>query len=326
MLRAETYRSLPYVLDELTNMRPKEVSDFAYAVPRGSQKGRMGGGGNVERIRGGTWRLLSVSTGNTNLIDRASLYKSVPKAEAMRILQARVDTYFNNAGDKAMTDDFASSVISNYGHAGIEFLQHYMQNKEQYAAMHKKVQIRVDEAAGLSQPHRFWSELISRSLTAGMIANKIGLLDYDMSKLFKFCVKLLKQNKNDAEDMNSSVSQIVSDFFSEHHGNVLWIKSTSDLRGTTADGLDSLIVPEVNPRTKLVARYETDTKTAFILVKPFKAWCTEQQIDFGACLSHLVSTMGAKKRRIRITKGTHMNLPPQDTIEVAFDGLDGDDE
>lgn len=326
MLRAETYRSLPYVLDELTNMRPKEVSDFAYAVPRGSQKGRMGGGGNVERVRGGTWRLLSVSTGNTNLIDRASLYKAVPKAEAMRILQARVDTYFNNTGDKSMTDDFASSVISHYGHAGIVFLQHYMQNKEQYAAAHKKVQLRVDEAAGLSQPHRFWSELVSRSLTAGMVANKIGLLNYDMGKLFKFCVKLLKQNKNDAEDMNSSVSQIVSDFFSEHHGNVLWIKSTSDLRGTTAAGLDSIIIPEVNPRAKLVARYETDTKVAFILVKPFKAWCTEQQIDFGACLSHLIDTLGAKKRRMRITKGTHMNLPPQDTIEVKFDGLTYDDE
>lgn len=326
MLRAETYRSLPYVLDELTNMRPKDVSDFAYAVPRGSQKGRMGGGGNVERARGGTWRLLSMSTGNTSLLDRAALYKAMPKAEAMRILQARVDKYFDNAGDKAMTDNFAIEVISHYGHAGIEFLQHYMKNKEQYAEMYKKVQQRVDEAAGLSQPHRFWSELISRSLLAGMIATKIGLVNYDMAKLFKFCVKLLKQNKNDADDMNSSVSQIVSDFFSEHHGNVLWIKSTSDLRGVGSDGLDSLIIPEVNPRSKLVARYETDTKTAFILVKPFKAWCTEQQIDFGACLSHLIETMGAKKKRIRITKGTHLNLPPQDTIEVKFDGLHGDDD
>jgi len=324
MLRAEIYNSLPFVVDEITNMPPKVASDFVYAIPNGKQKGRMSGGGNTERTRSGEWRFLAISTGNTSIVNIINLGKSDPQAESARALEARVDRYFTSTDQKLLTDDFAKSVHSHYGHAGIIFLQHYMKNKEHYAEIARRVQERVDRAAGLASAHRFWSEYITRCLTAAIIARKLQLIDYDMERLFKFCVDLLKTNKTAAEDMGTTASQIVSDFFSEHYGNVLWIKSTSDLRGT--DGLDSIIIPEINPRSKLVARYETDTKMAYILVKPFKAWCSEQQIDYGACVAELIETMGAKKRKMRITKGTHMNLAATDTIVVPFNGVDAPDE
>ena len=319
MNRAEVYKNLPFPTDEITNTAPKLASDTAYGITEGSQRNRMSGGANVERARGGTWRFLAISTGQMSLIEKISLYKNAPKGEALRVLEARVDKFFSSTGDKAMTDEFSNRAKKHYGQAGVVFVQYYMNNKEAVAQIEAKVRKRVDEACNMQSSERFWSEYITKALTAGIVANKIGLLTYDMAEVFKFAVQLVKHNQMVVQDMSASSSQTLADFFAEHNGNILSIKSTSDLRGTTQDGIESLVIPEMNPRTKLVARYETDTKKAFILVKPFKRWCIEQQIDYTACVSDLIKEKGAVKRKMRITKGTNLNLPAADVIEVNFE-------
>jgi len=147
-----------------------------------------------------------------------------------------------------------------------------------------------------------------------------------MKAVFNFAVQLVKYNQSVVEDMSATSSQILADYFAEHNGNILHIKSTSDMRGKTQDGIESLVIPEINPRTKLVARYETDTKKAFIIVKPFKKWCIEQQIDYTACVNDLIKEKGAVKRKTRITKGTNINLPAADVIEVNFELETGSDD
>ena len=52
--------------------------------------------------------------------------------------------------------------------------------------------------------------------------------------------------------------------------------------------------------------------------KPLREWCTEQQINYGAFVAELKTTLGAKKMKVRLGKGTHMNLPPADAIVVEF--------
>ncbi len=105
---------------------------------------------------------------------------------------------------------------------------------------------------------------------------------------------------------------------------MLWIKSTDDLRKGESGALDSLIVPEALPRGQLVARYETDIKRAYLIPKPFRAWCAEQQINYGSVVQDLMKEMGAKKRKMRLSKGTHMQLPPTEVLMVdcSIEALD----
>ena len=111
------------------------------------------------------------------------------------------------------------------------------------------------------------------------------------------------------------MEETLNDFIHEHWSNVLWIKSTDDLRTQEGD-VTSLIIPEALPRGKLVARYETDLKRAYLVPKPLKAWCGEQQINYNAFVGDLKSKLNAKRIKIRLSKGTHMNLPPTDVISV----------
>ena len=320
MNRAEVYKNLLFATDEITNMRPLAASDMTYAITEGMQRGRMEGGANQERARGFEWKFLALSTGNMSLVEKITLAKAAPKAEAQRVLEARVDKFFDGSGDKAMTDEFSKNVPLHYGHAGVVFVQHYMRNMASITALEEKVRKTVDEKAGLGSSNRFWSEYVTKTMTAAIIASKIGLVNYDTARMFKFVIDLVRYNKGVTEDMTTSSSQILADFFAEHNGNILVIKSNGDV-----NGIDSLIIPEINPRTKLVARYESDTKKAFVLLKPFKRWCLEQQIDYSSCISDLVTSKGAVKRKMRISKGTNLRLPPVDVIEVAFE-LDVGDE
>ena len=152
---------------------------------------------------------------------------------------------------------------------------------------------------------------------AGIIlAKRAGLLDYDTKKIFKFVEWMLKLNLKYVADMSLKAQDILNDYINEHWNNVLWIKSTDDLRKSQGNPLDTLVVPEALPRGQLVARYETDIKRAYLVPKPLRAWCVEHQINYASLIQDLTKDMGAKKIKMRLSKGTHMQLPPAEVISV----------
>ena len=326
MNRGEIYHNLPLYMDELTNTHGRELSNIAYQLTGGRQRGRMASGSNTERHRGEAWRLLAVTTGNTSMIERISIIKAMPKAEAQRIMECRVKRMHFET--KEETDVFSTSIKDNYGHAGKEYVQYIMDNQSSVKKLLADVQQRVDKKAGLSAENRFWSILVSATVTGVMIAKQLGLVDYDYKKIFKWGISQLLENKRQVADMNISVEEILNDFIHEHWSNVLWIKSTDDLRKQHDIDNDSLIIPEAVPRGKLVARYETDLKRAYLLPKPLKAWCGEQQINYNSFLHDLTIKLGATKSKMRLSKGTHMNLPPAHVIIVdcSVEKLDGNTE
>jgi hypothetical protein len=319
MHRAEVYCNIPAAFDEITNMKPMEMSDLAYQMTGGRQKNRMSSGANTERLRGRPWGLLCTTSANVSLIETVSMSKSMPRAEAMRVLEVRADRIFKGSIDKQKTDLFTTMVMENYGHAGPLFVQYVMNNKEEVVELLHNVQIKIDTAAGLGPENRFWSAFVACSVTAGIIANRIGLLDFDMKVLTPFVVnQVLKPNMAYSADLTAPIDQVLNDYIHEKWQNILWIKSTQDLRGSHSNGVDSLIVPESQPKGQLLARYETDTKKLYILPKPFKEWCGLQQVNYSSVVEELTKNMNAKKTKIRLSKGTHMNLPPADVLVIDF--------
>jgi len=325
MHRGEIYHNLPLYMDELTNSRASELSNLAYQLTGGRQRGRMSSGGNTERYRGDAWKLLSVTTGNTSIIERVSMTKAMPKAEAQRILEVKVDRLFSDAEDKEEQDEFSAAVSNNYGHAGKIYIQYIMNNLDGVKKLVDEIRVKVDTSAGLTSENRFWSAFVTNTMAGLVLAKRAGLIEYDTGKVFKWAISMLKSNQHYVSDMSASVEEVLNDYIHEHWSNVLWIKSTDDLRKQNQNGLDSLVVPDAVPRGKLVARYETDLKKAYLIPKPLRVWCGEQQINYSAFLQDLKTKMGATKTKMRLSKGTHMQLPPTDVIVVScsIEGEDG---
>lgn len=109
---------------------------------------------------------------------------------------------------------------------------------------------------------------------------------------------------------------------SENYNNMLKIDSTEDLRGKNDNGLDQLVPIGASPRNTLVARYEPDTKMLFLRIKPFREWCTDQQINYASLVDELKEKRNAKRIKKRLTKGTDFNMPAQDVLQIKFEGFD----
>ena len=313
MNRAEVYKNIVCYMDELTNTKPQDLSDFAYQLPSGLQRNRMGPKGNVERVRGKPWKTMFGTTGNTSMIERISLYKALPKAEAQRILEHRVERL--EFATKAETDGFATAVKENFGVAGVPFLQYVMTNLEAIKELANTTQQRIDVAANLTAENRFWSALVSRTITGLLVAKKAGLIDWQIGAVVAWAVKAMQSAQSMVREMNTDVESILTDYLAEHYNSMLRIKSTDDARKPVT-GLDHLIQPDAIPRgNSFVARYEYDIKKLYLLPKPLKEWCGKQQINYSGFVEGLkAGRTKAIKHKMRLSKGTQMNLPPTDVI------------
>lgn len=314
MNRAEVYKNLPCYMDELTNTKPQDLSDWAYQLPSGLQRNRMGVKTNTERVRGKPWKTLFGTTGNTSMIERISLYKSLPKAEAQRILECRAERL--EFASKHETDEFAAAVKENFGHAAVPYLQYVMQNLESSKQLAEATQRKIDLEAGLTAENRFWSAMVSRTITGLLLAKRAGLIDWQIAPIVQWAIKTMKAAREAVHEMNTDVEAMLTDYLAENYGSILRIKSTDDARKTVLN-VEQVITPDGKPGNSFVARYEYDLKKLYLLPKPLKAWCGKQQINYAGFIEGLkTGRTKAGKHKMRLSRGTAMNLPPADVIVI----------
>lgn len=320
MNRAEVYKNLAVYMDEMTNTKPQDLSDFLYQLPSGLQRNRMGSKANTERTRGKPWKTLFGTTGNTSMIERISLFKALPKAEAQRVLEVRVERV--KFATKHETDMFANDIKENYGHAGVLYLQYVMDNLESAKALANSVQQKLDAQANLTAENRFWSVMASRTITGLMLAKRAGLIDWKIEPIAKWIVRAMQAAHVVVSEMNTDVESILTDYLAEHYNSMLRIKSTDDGRRQII-GLEHLITPEASPRgNTFVARYEYDIKKLYLLPKPFKEWCGKQQINYASVADGFITgRTKAVRAKARLSKGTNMNFPPVDVLILDCSGF-----
>jgi hypothetical protein len=247
--------------------------------------------------------------------------KALPEAEVQRVLRYHVQPH--NFTDKTETDVFAKGVGNNCGHAIEVFVQRIMQDVDTTRELLSTIQAKIDKDCDLTMKNRFWSVQGAVAMAALVLARDAGLLTYDPAPFYKWIVDLINSNKADAKSSVVSVDTIINDFVHENYGSILWIKSTEDLRGgKNSNGLDNLVVPEMQPRATLVARYETDIKKLYIALKPLKTWCIKQRLNYDSVVKQMAEKYGAQKVKIRMSKGTKLNLPTASVIAIDCSGLD----
>jgi len=313
MNRAELYRNIPLFRDEMTNSSPKDLSDFAYMIPSGNQKNRMSASANQERTRGEPWHLTSVTTGNTSIMEKISSYKAFPKGEAMRLLEVRA--YPVQGLEKEITDTLSDTILNNYGHASIQYLQYVMSNIEGVKELFKNTQLRLDKKCGFTPSDRFHSVLVTDGIMGLMVAKHAGLLNFDIPSVVKWVVGVTSGIKEQTKAMDVDAETTLVNFISENYNNILRIKSTDDARSKT--DLDHLVIPDATPRVSFIIRYEYDEKMMFIYQAPLKEWCVKHQINYDGLVSSLKK--GKSKAKIdkkRMGKGTRLSLPPVDVLWV----------
>ena len=254
--------------------------------------------------------------------------KSDASAEKERVFEIHMDTYAK-AGNKAETDAFQKAIKHEcYGVAGDVFIRYVVDNMDAVEKLFHGIQRKLDAAASLDNTQRFKSAGFSAILTGGTIAQKLGLIDYDMGNLFRYIVKLLTEAKHTAVEAKKTPDELLIDFITEHWNDVLRIRNTDDARKKS--GAAEVVIPDAVPRGRLVARYETDTHNLYIVPRYFNEWCVKQQLNPTGVLDALSQTYSvARNVQVRLAKGTSMDIPPTKCtriiMELNLDGIDDEE-
>jgi hypothetical protein len=167
--------------------------------------------------------------------------------------------------------------------------------------------------------------LASRTIAGLMLAKKAGLITWQIAPIVQWIVKVMAEAKVMVGEMNVNVEAQLTDYMAENYNNMLRITSTEDARNT-AGSLDKIVVPDSSPRGQFVARYEYDVKKLYLLIKPLKAWCGKQQINYAGFVDGLrTGSTKAIKAKVRLGKGTHINMPPTDVLVLDCTGFMDDE-
>lgn len=315
--RAEIYKNIVLYVDELSNLEPKESSNFAYAVSDGEQRNRQSNSPtNKERFRGEGWSFLCGSTGNQSLLDKIIKFRSLPKGEAQRVMEGAVHKKLTSADETLSARALNEDLYNNYGHAGEIYIRHLLQNKSKVS---EEVNSNIEKIildAGLDSQNRFWSAQAGATFTGAMIAKHLKLIDWDLDDFYTWIVAKLKRMRHDMKDMEIDIGDLVGQFYQDHPRGFLRVKSTDDNRAES--NVEHLVTPENSPMYQWVGRHEYDINKLYILPKPFKEWVVKQGHHYSAIRSLIIKELGGRALKMRLGRGTKIDLPTQHVLELSW--------
>jgi hypothetical protein len=321
MHRLGVMNNLPFTMDEITNMKAEDFSDMAYAMTQGRGKDRQRAQSNALRTNLTSWKNLSLASSNASFEEKLSSLKNDPDGELMRFLEYEIG-YSDAIPVDLGKQMFDHQLRENYGLAGDIYAQWLVANKDEAIRTLKATQAKIDKELRVSQRERFWSGLVACNIPGALIAQSIGLIDYDMPRVYSWVCQLIRNLRDNSEAPIDNASNVIGDFINRHIRNTLVINAEADAR-------TNLFAPPLQePYGPLIIRYEPDTKQMFIVTKQFKDDCVKVQVNYKDILRQLASKgvyKGSTTRRMTTgtkIKGTAVHVIHLDCNTPDFISLD----
>lgn len=297
--------NLANTIDEITNTTPAEFSELAYSITQGRGKNRVKNHANEMRVNNTSWQGISLASANASFYEKLGSLKTTPDGEMMRLLEYQIgpNTLIDPTRGKQLFDH---QLMDNYGHAGEVYVQWLVNNLEEARDLLKKVQARIDKHLQIAQKERFWSAVAACNITGGLIAKNLGLIDYDMKRIYDWLVGLLAMMRKDVDIPESTPQSILGTFINLHlSSHALVVNGEADAK----TGLTSL--PLMEPKGELILRYEPDNKMLYVPASVFKKFCVERQSNYKATLHSLAADkVFIEPVNKRMSTGMKISSPP----------------
>lgn len=300
-------------VDEITNTKPEEFSELVYAYSQGKGKDKGEREENKLRINDTTWNTPTLTSANASFYDKVGASKAVADGEMMRLLEFKIEytdqQIISTAEGKEMFDHVLNN---NYGHAIVPFVQWVIANMDDMKATIARVQARVDTQLNFTSRERNWSAQIAANITAGLIAERIGLLTsienegeedeivhkWNMATIYDATTYEVKQMSIATKAPVSNGVATISDYVYSHGYNLGIVNGFVDKRSH----LPSAALLE--PRGELCVRWEPDTNLMFIKSGHFREYCVKYQISRTDTVKELKAKgVYVEEKNVRMSKG-----------------------
>jgi len=305
ILKLGIVNNLPNTVDEITNLSAKEFSELIYNMSQGRGKDRVKSSANELRQNLTSWQTISVFSSNASFYEKLAGIKNRPEGEMMRLLEYAIDYTDENTLETGFAKHmFDHKLKENFGHAGDIYASWLVANLEEVRNTILSIQAKIDREIKLTQRERFWSAVAAANITGGLIAKNLGLIDWDMKAIYAWVTKMIMGLREDTAPPAHDSVAVIGDYINRHMQNILVVNEANDLRTAMPT------LPQLEPRGKLLIRYEPDTKMMYMAAKAFKQDCIEAQINYKDTVNDLKSRgifVGTMNKRL--SKGMKVAAP-----------------
>lgn len=309
--------SICFTVDEITNETEENLSYMAYGFSSGRGKHRMDNTANKLRENKTTWCNMTITSGNGSVVDALQRTKNTADGELRRILELTLRQY--KGATKAEIDTIFAKLSNNYGIAGPLYIQHIISNMDTVKQALLDMQHKVDSELNLDQTDRHYSHYLSSCFVGALIAQKLGLHDIDISRVYKYATEEVLRARNETTsavgDLALVAEETLTSYINENINNALVIN-----KGNT--GLPQ--APIVNPKGQLKLRFSPDSKELVIPATEIRNFFSKRQVDVRESMHLMVKAKlvkhDGKSIPFRIGSGALGNLVGGQVRCYVFDG------
>lgn len=301
--RVTTLANLPICVDEITHIPQKEAADLAMGVTQPGHRIRLGSDG-VERASAESHKAtIMMTTANSSLHALLSADNSAGTAGSMRVFEINFEA--QHIHQKFEADEYLADLKENFGHIGELFIAYVMQH---YAAVEARVRAMmkaIDISCRIEASERFWSAYIAPVLVTGEIIKELLGLDYAPAQIRRWLMtKQLPVMRSTVTSEYSTPISTLTDYLAQISGNTIITHKSEWTSGAPT-------VIDKRPTGALLAHYDRDAETLYVLKKAFKEYCSRM----GANSTQIIRTLSQFSA---LPSGRMAQIITQDNIKVTL--------
>ena len=279
--RLGVYGSLPLTIDELSNIDPMELSDLVYRVTQGRDKARL-----TKECREGAmvnaWNTLAVATSNHSLVEKLGQAKSDASAEINRMFEINLEK--TEVFERVNATAIYRALGENYGGIGEIYVQYLVDHAAEHREKLDKITAQIDKITGAKSEERFWSAIAGVAIYGGLIAQKLGLIKFEITPIFNWVTAYIPTMRTVKYENTVSPTNIIASFLDTYNTGILVVR-----KDKCADGKSSTLhFREL--RNALVGRFELDTMRLFISKDALKHYCQRSYVSMRQTATALQNT------------------------------------
>ena len=284
--RMGTYRNIPMLIDEVTNVEPAELSKFAYSVSLGQEKERLTvgkGSSGVRFAESQTWAMNLFMTANKDMHAALASNQSNTQAEAVRLIQIKIDRYDTPKLNMSEVEGAKKQMQINQGVAGDVFLRYVVSNLDHVMERMTKWGIRL-ETDMPDVKYRFYRNHAICSFTAVEITNELGITNFDIEELYKFVQELFIELAASVKEQNTITPEdALNRMLNELSPRILVTTEYRDGRDTRGPEDTNRITGPVAGRRIMGNQATKDhalTGKLYLVKKEIQDWCLKHRVDY----------------------------------------------
>ena len=258
-------------IDELSNLDPRATSDLLLGVTQGRTKRRLDTNMR-ERMDNLSWQLMVLSSGNFSLIDRINTAKEDVAAEISRTLEFKLPKPLLSVHEGEQL--IKKPIRENYGVAGEEWIKNLVKIPQH------DIQALIDTTIesfstrlNATSDERFWIVGCAVIYVAGVLANKMGLVEWDMRAVFDTLVNIVEHNRVSRNTYEFSPTDVLSSFLADNIRNTVV---------TDVGVQEGQMMIRMAPVGTLNVRYEQDTGMVYIRTSALKEYLAKRNIGINS--------------------------------------------